>query len=124
MSRAAFWRNRTQFISSLFGPPIALFPVQMTIRIETVRSADCTIINLIGELKAEYLSELRIQIEEAERKVVLGMEEVTLVDLDAIRFLIDCQMRGVQLRGSSAYIIEWIAREKEHYGGSRRPQRS
>jgi anti-anti-sigma regulatory factor len=96
----------------------------VTIKIETVRSADCTIINLTGELKGEYLSELRIQIKAAEKNVVLGMEEVTLVDLNAIRFLIDCQTRGVELRGSSAYIVEWIAREKEHWGQSRRPQGS
>ena len=116
--------NRTQFIGSLFGPPIASFAVQVAIRIETVRSADCTIINLIGELNGEHLSELRIPIEEAQQQVVLGMEEVTLVDLDVIRFLIDCQKQGVQLRGSPAYIVEWIAQEKEHQGRSRRPKRS
>jgi hypothetical protein len=85
----------------------------VALKIETIRSADWTIVNLFGDLEGEYLSELRTQIEAAEQKIALGMEEVALVDLDAIRFLIDCEKRGIQLRGCSAYIREWIAREKE-----------
>ena len=85
----------------------------MTIKIETIPGTDCTIIVLIGEVEGHCLPELRAQIEAAAaQKVVLGMEEVTLVDLDAIRFLIDCQMGGIELRGASAFILEWIAREK------------
>jgi hypothetical protein len=41
------------------------------------------------------------------------MDGVTLVDVDAVRFLIDCEARGIQLRGCSAYIREWIIRERE-----------
>lgn len=86
----------------------------MTIKIETIPGTGCTIIILIGEVEGNCLPELRAQIEAAAaQRVVLGMEEVTLVDLEAIRFLIDCQINGIELRGCSAYILEWIAREKE-----------
>jgi hypothetical protein len=86
----------------------------VTVKIETIRGADGTIIRLIGQLEAEYLPELKAQIEAGGCAVVLEMDEVTLVDLDVVRFLIDCQARGILLRGCSAYIREWIAREHEN----------
>jgi hypothetical protein len=93
---------------------LLLCQYSVTVKIETIRGADGTIIKLIGQLEAEYLPELTAQIEAAGRAVVLEMDEVTLVDVDVVRFLIDSQGRGIQLRGCSAYIREWIAQEREN----------
>ncbi len=82
-------------------------------KIETVVGADGTIIRLIGRLSVECLPLLQAQIEAAQAPIVQEMAEVTLVDIDVVRFLIDCQTRGIQLRGCSAYIREWIAREQK-----------
>ncbi len=82
-------------------------------KIETIPGADCTGIRLIGRLRAECLSELKAQIEAGGPGIVLEMEEVTLVDVDVVRFLSDCQAQGIQLRRCSAYIREWIALEHE-----------
>jgi Zn finger protein HypA/HybF involved in hydrogenase expression len=57
----------------------------------------------------EHLPLLTAQIDAAQGPIVLEMGEVTLVDIDVVRFLIDCQTRGIQLRGCSASIREWIA---------------
>ena len=86
----------------------------MTIRIEFTRRADCSILRLIGQIVAEYIPELAAQIAAAGTPVVMEMQEVTLVDLDVVRFLIECEARGVTLRGCSAYIREWIDREREN----------
>ena len=85
----------------------------MTARIEPIKGADGTIIRLIGQLDAEYLSELKNQIEANGRVVVLEMNEVKLVDVDVVRFLIECELQGIELFGCSAYIREWIARERD-----------
>jgi anti-anti-sigma regulatory factor len=85
----------------------------VTARIEPIKGADGTIIRLIGQLDAEYLSELKNQIEANERVVVLEMNEVKLVDVDVVRFLIECELQGIELLGCSAYIREWIARERD-----------
>ena len=45
--------------------------------------------------------------------VVLELAEVTLVDVDVVRFLAVCESQGVQLLHCSAYIREWIVREQE-----------
>jgi hypothetical protein len=61
----------------------------------------------------EHLPLLIAQIDAAQGPIVLEMGEVTLVDIDVVRFLIDCQTRGIQFRGCAAYIREWIAREQK-----------
>jgi hypothetical protein len=38
---------------------------------------------------------------------------VSLVDADAVRFLGSCESEGIQLLNCSAYIREWIVRERE-----------
>lgn len=85
------------------------------LKIEKIPRPDGTAIKLTGRLDAEFLPELAPQIPTDGRGVVLEMEEVTLVDGDAVRFLIECESRGIQLRGCSAYIREWITRERESF---------
>jgi len=43
-------------------------------------------------------------------RIVLDLEEVTLVDLDVVRFLGVSQADGVELVNCSPYIREWISR--------------
>jgi hypothetical protein len=86
----------------------------LTVKIETIREADCTIIRLIGRLEAEYLSEVKAQIRAGDGPIVFEMDELTFVDVHAVRFFIDCEARGIELRACPAYIREWIAREREN----------
>ncbi len=44
---------------------------------------------------------------------VLDMEHVTLVDVDGVRFLSECEAKGIELVHCSPYIREWIARERQ-----------
>jgi anti-anti-sigma regulatory factor len=85
----------------------------VTARIEAIKGANGATIRLIGQLDAEYLPELKNQIEANGRVVVLDMDEVTLVDVDVVRFLIACEAQHIELRGCPAYIREWIGRERE-----------
>jgi hypothetical protein len=85
----------------------------LTVKIETIREADRTVTRLIGRLEAEYLSELKAQIRASEGRIVFEMDELTFVDVHAVRFFIECEARGIELRGCPAYIREWIAREQE-----------
>jgi hypothetical protein len=48
----------------------------------------------------------------SERSKVLQMDEVTLVDVDVVRFLNKCETEGVRLINCSPYIREWMSREK------------
>ena len=83
----------------------------MTFKIETLPAEEGTSIKLIGRLRAEHLPELKARLE-ASGCIALEMDEVTLVDVEAVRFLSACETQGVELRRCPPYIREWIAREK------------
>jgi hypothetical protein len=42
----------------------------------------------------------------------LDLEEVDLVDVEAVRFLNTCQLKGVRMLHCSPYIREWMLRER------------
>ena len=84
----------------------------MTLRIEKDSNGQTTTIRLIGRMKRECIEELKAQIEAGGKNVILNLNEVSLVDLDVIRFLATCQTEGIALVHCSRYIDEWIAKER------------
>jgi hypothetical protein len=89
-----------------------LIRLNVTFKIETVSEKNSTGVKLIGYLRSEYLVELRAKIGSSGRPLALEMAQVTLVDLEAVRFLSACETQGIELRHCPAYIREWIARER------------
>ena len=43
----------------------------------------------------------------------MDLEEVDLVDVEAIHFLNSCEARGVSVLNASAYIRAWMVQERE-----------
>ena len=84
----------------------------MTLRIEKVPDGPTTTIRLIGRIRSELLEELNAQIKAAGTAVVLDLEEVSLVDVDVVRFLGARQAEGINLVRGSPYINNWIAQER------------
>jgi hypothetical protein len=84
----------------------------VTFKIEKHRDGHSTTIRLIGRMRAEHLSELEKQIKENESKIVLDLEELNLVDVEAVRFLGKCEAQGVTLLNCSPYIRDWIGKER------------
>ncbi|MGH7136700.1 MAG: hypothetical protein ACREHD_13240 [Pirellulales bacterium] len=85
----------------------------MTFKIEKHSDRHGTTIRLIGRMRAEHLSELEKQIRESESKIVLDLEELNLVDVEAVRFLGMCETHGVTLLNCSPYIRDWIGKERD-----------
>jgi hypothetical protein len=83
----------------------------VTLRIETFLRGRPTL-RLIGRIQAERLADLERCIEAPEFKPLLDLEEVTLVDVEAVRFLIGCEDSGIELVHCSPYIREWMEQEK------------
>ena len=84
----------------------------VTFKIEKHCDGPSTTIRLIGRMRAEHLSELEKQIKESESKIVLDLEELNLVDVEAVRFLGMCETQGVSLLNCSPYIRDWIGKER------------
>ena len=85
----------------------------MTLKIEKYSDEYSTTLRLIGRMRAEHLPELEKQIRESESKIVLDLEELNLVDVEAVRFLGTCEAQGVKLLNCSPYIRDWIGKERD-----------
>jgi hypothetical protein len=68
-------------------------------------------IRLIGRVQSEHLTEIMNQM--GGPKVTLDLEEVTIVDIDVVRFLGTCEKEGTQLLHCPPFVREWISREGE-----------
>ena len=76
-----------------------------------------TTVRLIGRVRAEDLVEVARQLETSGPGPVLQLDEVTLVDVDVVRFLNRCETEGVRLVNCSPYIREWMSREQNRSQG-------
>ena len=86
--------------------------LDMTLRIEKTLKRDCTTVRLIGRVRAEDLQEVTRQLEGTGPGVVLQLDEVTLVDVDVVRFLNRAETEGVRLVNCPPYVREWMSREQ------------
>jgi len=81
----------------------------MTLRIDRVGDR----VRLSGEFRSEHVHQVKIEIDDCESPSVLDLEEVDLIDVEAIHFLNSCEEQGVPVLNASAYIRAWMAQEGE-----------
>ena len=84
----------------------------MTLKIEKTVDRDHTTVRLIGRVRAGDLPEVARELEGSDPGAVLDLDEVTLVDVDVVRFLNRCKTEGVWLANCRPYIREWMSREQ------------
>jgi anti-anti-sigma regulatory factor len=72
------------------------------------------LLTLSGRLDVDSLSELSAALaaEPADRRIVLDLRDLVLVDRDTVRFLRARERDGTVLRNSPPYIRAWIEREE------------
>ena len=65
---------------------------------------------LSGRIGGDSLPELKQVLDnEADwKRISFDLEEVEIVDRPAVRFLADCEARGIQLKNCPSYIRLWI----------------
>jgi hypothetical protein len=88
----------------------------MTCKIERHTDGHHTTLRLIGHLHAVYLETLQAQLESNGPRTVLDLDEVTLVDVEVVRFLGRCEAAGIAVLHGPPYIREWIRREQDSHG--------
>ena len=70
----------------------------MTMKIETTSDRQTRILRLIGRIESQHLDELRTEVRRYRPRLVLDLDEVTLVDVAVVRFLIASEADGIELR--------------------------
>lgn len=71
-----------------------------------------TKLRLSGRIQSDQIASIQSEMDDDCESKVLDLSEVTLVDLDVIRFLITCEDEGVDLIQCPLYVREWMIRER------------
>ena len=93
----------------------------MVLKIERISGKRRTRICLSGQLRCEHLDQLKSEVERGGPRVALDLQEVDLVDIDAVRFLNAFESTGVSILNCSPYIREWMVRERGRPKAHRKP---
>ncbi len=91
----------------------------MTLKIRSVAGEREIRIFLSGQLRSEQIDQLKSELEHSGPSVTLDLQEVDLVDIEAVRFLNACESAGVSILHCSSYIREWMLQER---GRPKEPQ--
>ena len=122
--RSADRRNRLAFRVEPHGfmpavwPPVRCvnsdwsFFVTMTLRIDKTASGDKTVIRLSGKLPGEVLDLVTKQIASSVSEVSLDPTQLDSISLEAVRFLNDCEDRGIAIIDAPAYVLTWMKRAR------------
>jgi hypothetical protein len=106
-----FWRQRlNQSIQNqrFINGPQAAYIIGAMLKIEKRSQDGITLIRLVGRVRQENLAELSAQMKSNGPKVVLDLEEVTLVDADVVQFLGAAERDGTELANCPLFLREWI----------------
>lgn len=86
----------------------------MTYRIDRVIvGEEYVILRISGRITGQDVDMLRALLEEERNSVALDLEDILLVDREAVKLLAQCESNGAELRNCPLYIREWITRERE-----------
>ena len=85
-----------------------MFKIQRSVRARNVRIA------LSGRIQREHVAELQRLIDEdtPNKRVTLDLDDIRLVDREAVGFLARCEERGIRLENCPTYVRDWISREE------------
>lgn len=82
------------------------------LRIEEREEGRATTLQLSGRFGSESIAFVRSVLDKGGTRKILDLSDVTLVDVDVVRFLNRCDDEGIELVHCPAYIHEWMRRER------------
>jgi hypothetical protein len=85
----------------------------MTCKIERlVRGENTVVLRVCGRIQVEHLNTIKDLIERESRSVLFDLEEVMLVDREAVNLLALCELKGITLTNCPAFLREWVTGER------------
>ena len=92
------------------------FSDPMTLKIIKGSAGQQMTLRLSGRIRSADVEVIRQEMNGRTEGIVLDLEEVTLVDLEVVRFLGTREAEGVEVVNCSPYIRDWILRERNPDG--------
>ena len=99
----------------------------MTLRIQRTSKGERVVFTLTGRIQAVQVPELLslLRSESAAAGIVFDLEQVRLVDREAVLFLALSETLGAKLSNCSAFIRKWIDQERSpRQGEAQNPEES
>jgi hypothetical protein len=90
--------------------PACQIDAQRMLKIQRTEAKDPAVFALSGRIEERHVAELQSLLDGAKEApgTTLDLKEVRLVDREAVKFLGDCEARGIKLENCRPYILEWI----------------
>ena len=82
------------------------------LRIEKESGGQTTTLRLSGRIQSANIGDIRAQMDDGHVRLFMDLSEVTLVDVEVVRFLSACEDGGIVLVHCPPYVREWILRER------------
>ena len=87
------------------------------LRIEKDSGECVTRLRLSGRIQSAHIGCIRAEMNGGCTRKIVDLSEVTLVDIDVVRFLTNCENEGIDLVRCPPYVREWILRERAEGSG-------
>ncbi len=86
----------------------------MPFRIHRSSARDAVVLALSGDIDREHVARLhQFLTSDTGRRLILDLQNVTLVDRAAIQFLAGAEATGIRLVNCPEYVRTWIAAEQD-----------
>ena len=84
------------------------------------------VFTISGRIQTEDIEQLRqlLAAETSEQLLIFDLQDVTLVNQDAVTFLADCEAQGIKLESCPLHIRNWIDQEKRRNKNRHRKKRN
>jgi hypothetical protein len=86
--------------------------VRKMLKIEKESDGHTMSLRLSGRIQSADIGNITAQMGDDSVRILLDLSEVTLVDVEAVRFLSNCEHEGIVLVHCPLYMREWILRER------------
>jgi hypothetical protein len=86
--------------------------VRKMLKIEKESDGHTMSLRLSGRIQSADIGNITAQMGDDSVRILLDLSEVTLVDVEAVRFLSNCEYEGIVLVHCPLYVREWILRER------------
>jgi hypothetical protein len=91
----------------------------MSFRIDRILVNHLIVLLLSGKLTGEHVDTLRNVLREESGAFAVDLDNVSLVDRDAVRLLAVAEYSGTELRNCPKYVREWVNRERAAMHGEK-----
>jgi hypothetical protein len=82
------------------------------LKIEKESDGHTMSLRLSGRIQSAHIANIWAQMDDESVRIVLDLGDVTIVDVEVVRFLSDCENEGIALVQCPPYVREWILRER------------